>query len=108
MAETAVSPNNARILFKGNSMAKKSTGAIASPSTSEDDTDWQARSAFNTIKDAEQHQQDPDMMKRVATHAKKESAGLSAVMSKLQKRGLVSDKQAEKIAKKRAGDEKES
>lgn len=85
-------------------MAKKSKSVGAS-TASEDDTDWQARSAFNTIKDAEQHQQDPDMMKRVATHAKKESAGLSAVMSKLQKRGLVSDKQAEKMAKKRGAEQ---
>lgn len=109
MAETSTSPNNARVRFRGKPekepMAKSKPtegSAIASPSA-ESDRDWEAESAFRTMKEAEQHQANPDMMKRVVKHAKKESGALNSVMSKLRARGLVSDKQAEKAEKKRAG-----
>lgn len=106
MAETTVSPNNASVTFKRKPMTKKSKSAEAAPSVAESDRDWEARSAFNTIKDAEKHQADPDMMKRVAKHAQTESDGLTAVMAKLQKQGLVSDNQAAKIARRRSAPRK--
>lgn len=80
----------------------KSTGAIASPNSA--DRDYEAESALDTMQRSEEHQANPDMMKRVAKHAQKKASGLNAVMAKLgklQKSGAVSDKQAEKIAKKR-------
>lgn len=108
MAETTVSPNNVRVRFRGKPekepMAKKSAGIQAAPSSPSSD-DWEAKDALRTMQRAEEHQADPHMMKRVAKHAKKESDGLTAVMAKLQKRGLVSDKQAAKTARKRAGAE---
>lgn len=91
MANTSVSPNNVAVKFKG----KKPMAEAAAPSA--DDRDWEAEDALRTMQRAEEHQQDPDMVKRVATHAKKTQAGLSAVMAKLQKQGLISDKQAAKV-----------
>lgn len=93
MATTAASPNNAAVKFKGKPVAEKPAA---------DDRDWEAESALRTMQEAEQHQNDPDMVKRVAVHAKKQQAGLSAVMAKMQKRGLVSDKQAEKATRRAA------
>lgn len=90
MVTTTTSPNNVAVKFKGKP-AKEAPSA--------DDRDWEAESALRTMQEAEQHQQNPDMMKRVTTHAKKQQAGLSAVMAKLQKRGIISDKQAAKAAK---------
>lgn len=102
MAATAISPSNAKVTFtgKGKRMAKKSA-PIAEASPAKDDRDWEAESAFRTLQESEKHQANPDMMKRVAKHAEKEKSGLDAVMSKLQKRGLVSDKQAKKMANRR-------
>lgn len=80
-------------------MAKEKSVAIVSPSS---DRDYEAESALRTMQEAEQHQQNPDMMQRVAVHAEKQKSGLDAVMSKLRKSGAVSDKQAARIAKRKA------
>jgi hypothetical protein len=103
MAETAAAPANVSVKFKGKSMAKKSKGAAtdAAPKSAESDRDWEAESAFRTIQDAEKHQNDPAMMKRVATHAQTQADALNGVMSKLQKQGLVSDTQAAKVVNSR-------
>lgn len=104
MAETSTSPNNARVRFRGKPekepMAK--SAGIAAPSAEKPDRDYEAESALDTMQRAEEHQTDPDMMKRVAKHAQKKASGIDSVMSKLRARGLVSDKQAEKAEKKRA------
>lgn len=91
MAATTASPNNKSVAFKGKP-AKEAKS---------DERDWEAESALRTMQEAEQHQQNPDMMKRVAAHAGKQRDGLDAVMAKMQKAGTVSDKQAAKFANRR-------
>lgn len=100
MAETTTAPNNVALKFKGKSMAKKpKSGAIAgaTPSPSADKDDWEAQDALRTIQRAQDHSDNPDMMKRVNQVAQKQMDGLS----KLQKQGLVSDSQAEKMTNRR-------
>lgn len=98
MSTTTASPNNARVKFKGKPMKEKSAG-LASPTS---ERDYEAESALDTMQRAEEHQSNPDMMKRVVKHAQKKATGLDAVMAKLRARGLVSDKQAAKAERKRA------
>lgn len=108
MADTAVSPNNARIKFRGKpekepvAKGKPTTGAPATREMGGMEKDYEAESALDTMQRAEEHQANPDMMKRVATHAKKKADGMAGVMEKLRKQGLVSDKEAEKVARRSA------
>jgi hypothetical protein len=100
MATTATSPNNAKVTFKGKPMAKeKSAGIAAAPAA---DKDYEAEDALRTMTRAEEHQGDKDLMKRVGSHVQKQAASLSKVQAKLQAQGLISDKQAEKMAKRAA------
>lgn len=98
MTATSVSPNNAKVAFKGKPMAKEKSAGIAAPSPMPD-KDYEAEDALRTMQRAEEHQGDKPLMKRVGAHVQKQSASLAKVQAKLQSRGLISDKQAEKMAK---------
>lgn len=101
MANTSTGPNNAKVTFKGKPMAEKSKGIVAAPSPTPD-KDYEAEDALRTMQRAEEHQGDKDLMKRVGSHVKKQSASLANVQAKLEARGLISPKQAEKMAKRKA------
>lgn len=104
MATTTTSPNNVAIKFKGKPMAKtKQAGEMAA--SPKPDKDWEAEDALRTMQRAEEHQNDTAMMKRVGTHVKKQTDSLAAVQAKLEARGLISPKSAEKLAKRRAAAE---
>lgn len=81
----------------------KSAG-IAAPAKS--DSDYEAEDALRTMTRAEDHSQDKDLMGRVAKHVDKQVSSLSKVQAKLEARGLISPKQAEKAAKKRGAEAK--
>lgn len=107
MAFTTVSPNNAAVKFKGKPMAKEKSAGIGAAPSPASDKDYEAEDALRTMQRAEEHQGDADLMKRVGAHVKKQSASLSKVQAKLQSQGLISDKQAAKMAKRKAGAEAE-
>lgn len=88
-------------------MAKtKQAGEMPAPASAKSDKDWEAEDALRTMTRAEEHKSDPDMMKRVGAHAKKQSDAMSGVLASLQKQGLVSDKAASKIANRRTAPRK--
>jgi hypothetical protein len=103
MAETTASPNNVKVAFKGKPMAKssKSGSAIAEAAPAKPKDDWDAQDALRTMQRAEEHQSDKDLMKRVGAHVTKQADSLAKVQAKLESRGLISPKQAQKIAKRR-------
>lgn len=105
---TAVSPNNAKIAFrgraKGQKMAKKAhKSAKDAPSACGpvSDPKWQAEDDVRTLERAEEVESDPGRMKRAAVVAKEKAKAMNSVVNSLVKRGLISDRERDRLDSKR-------
>lgn len=65
------------------------------------DPKWQAEDDVRTLERAEEVKSDPARLKRAATVATEKASAMNSVVAGLVKRGLISDRQRDKLAQKR-------